>query len=346
MEPERRGILRWIGLSAAAGTVSPAFTAWGERRRILDGSRTGDALLDGDAASPELSQFLRSVRLSQVQSRAGLSVVWLTGEPAAPPLEVATLEEGRAQGVLHIAERERATVPELIVDNRGGTFVLLLAGEILLGGKQNRIVTEDVLLPPKSGPRDISVYCVEQGRWAGARPGFESRGTFAAPSLRSQVMAKQGQNRVWAEVDRYSALAASPSPTRSYQDVYEKPEVQEHIRDVEQRIGPFKGALGAAVFVDDALAGLDLFQDGSLFAREWPKLLRAYAVEVYRRSPRSGGDERRLRDTVADVLRNAEGVRGTLRRNAGVGELFEFRAGPHRGTSLAFQGHVTHVAIL
>lgn len=39
----------------------------------------------------------------------------------------------------------------------------LLAGEILLGGKQNRVLTEDILLPPGSGPRNVGVYCVEGG---------------------------------------------------------------------------------------------------------------------------------------------------------------------------------------
>ena len=122
-------------------------------------------------------------------------------------------------------------MPELIVENRSKSHVLLLAGEILLGGKQNRVLSEDILLPPASGPRNIGVYCVEQGRWAG-RAHFDAKGSFAAPGLRSSVMEKAPQGRIWAEVERYARRAQAASPTQSYQEVYEKPEVREHLAGV------------------------------------------------------------------------------------------------------------------
>src|SRR5437899_10335990 len=86
--------------------------------------------------------------------------------------------------------------------------VLLLAGEILLGGKQNRIVVEDVLVPPLSGPLTLPVYCVEQGRWAGDAKPFTTRGSFAAPGLRARMLERSDQREVWAEVDRYATRAA------------------------------------------------------------------------------------------------------------------------------------------
>ena len=91
------------------------------------------------------------------------------------PLTIETLEDARA------AARSRspsgaavARVPDVVVDNRGKSHVLLLAGEILVGGKQNRVLREDILLPPLSGARPIGVYCVEQGRWNEGRRDFES----------------------------------------------------------------------------------------------------------------------------------------------------------------------------
>ena len=67
--------------------------------------------------------------------------------PAA--LGIATLDEARARAPSSsLTEREQTTVPELLVDNRGKVAVLLLAGEILVGGKQNRVLKEDLLLPP------------------------------------------------------------------------------------------------------------------------------------------------------------------------------------------------------
>jgi hypothetical protein len=291
---------------------------------------------------------MAGVRVGEARIHGGIVVFWLYGKGPAAALDVATLEEARSRGGLLMTERDLASVPELIVENRGKVHVLLLAGEILLGGKQNRVLREDVLLPPFSGPRNIGVYCVEQGRWAGRSKDFEAKGTFAAPALRSRLMEKADQARVWAEVDRYAAAAAAPSPTRSYQEVYEKPEVQEHLKDVEQGIDPraAAGALGGAVFVGQALVGLDLFHDPALFAREWPKLLRAQALEAYRQPPQPSGSEPRLRARVAEVLAGAARVEGVLRGNAGVGRLFEFRVDRSLGSALVFDGRVVHTAIL
>jgi hypothetical protein len=346
MDTSRRDFVRGcaVGLGGAVGVLI-AGRAWGDRRRILGGE--GPAASPWvTATSPELREFLGDVRSGPVVARAGLRVVWLAGRPA-PPLPVATLEEARKRGDLQVVERDQASVPMLIVENRGKSHVLLLAGEILLGGKQNRVLVEDVLLPPASGPRDIGVYCVEQGRWAGGSKEFESKGSFAAPGLRSRVMEKADQGRVWAEVERYARAAAAPSPSRDYQAVYEQPEVKAHLDEAARDLAePPATALGAAVFVGRGLAGLDLFGDPSLFARQWPKLLRAQALDAYRRPAEPPVDEKGLRGRVEELLRIAATAPGTARTNAGVGQLFESRVEGHRAAALVHGGRVVHVAIL
>ena len=141
--------------------------------------------------------------------------------------------------------------------------------------------------------------------------------------------------------------ARASSPTASYQQIYETPEVKEHLKDVEGGMGatPPAGALGAAVFAGQNMAGLDLFQAGTLFGREWPKLLRAYAIETYRQSP-SPVDETKLRRSVKDLLEAVARVEGNLRGNAGVGQIFEFAAGGRQGGALLFEGRVLHGTVL
>jgi hypothetical protein len=105
------------------------------------------------------------------------------------------------------------------------------------------------------------------------------------------------------------------------------------------------GAVGAAVFVGPSLVGVDAFQGDDLFTREWPKLLRAYALDAYRASP-GGWDEAAARARVDGLLRGAARIEGTLRGSAGVGRLFEFALDKHRGTALIFEGRAVHLAIL
>lgn len=346
MRTNRRGFIRLLSLGAVGAAWADPLGAWADEIRILGGP-PGQPFAPAGRISPEFQRFAAGVRVGEAATHGPLRVFWLHGGAAAA-LAVATLEEARSRGDLVIAERDQATVPELILENRGKSYVLLLAGEILLGGKQNRVLTEDILLPPLSGPRTVGVYCVEQGRWSGRMQEFESRGSFAAPGLRSKVMERADQGRVWAEVNKYARSAGAPSPTQSYQEIYERREVRDYLEDVARGLAhraPPR-ALGAAVFVARNLAGVDLFFDPGLFAREWPKLLRAQALEAYRRAHQPWPDVPGLRARVEEILGRAAKAEGGLRTGAGAGHLFEFHLEGLRGSALIFDGRIVHAALL
>jgi hypothetical protein len=348
MEATRRHFLSRLGIGAVIATMGGARAATAQTFRILPEVPSGDRTFVVGAVSRELEQTVDGLRVGAMRRHDALSVFWLDGAPAAP-LDVATLDEARARGDLVIAEREQARVPDLIVDNRGKGHVLLLAGEILIGGKQNRVLSEDILLPPLSGPRALGVYCVEQGRWDGRRREFDSRGSFAPPAVRSEIIARRDQSSVWTAVSRSVQAAQAPSPTGSLQMMYDKREVRDHVEDVERGLDQRApaGVLGAAVFTGTTLAGVDVFLDPSLFAREWPKLLRAYAVDLYGQKEAKPTPEATLRARVETTLQAARKSEGVLRENAGVGRLFEFRsAGGVKGSALVFEGRVVHTAMV
>jgi hypothetical protein len=347
MSLSRRTLLRIAAPAALAAATCPA-PARAQRLRILEPAPTGPHP-PGTARLPELEHALQGLRIGPPSRHGALLVFWLLGPEPAAPLDIATLDEARAAGTLVIAERDRATVPELVVDNRGPAHVLLLAGEILVGGKQNRVLREDLLLPPLSGPRAIGVYCVEQGRWSDGRRDFESRASFAQPGLRKQVLDRADQGRVWAEVEQARrAAAAPPSPTQSYQHVYEQPGVRERLAEAERALDAKAAprAVGAAVFAGPAFSGLDLFRSAGLFARQWPKLLRAHALEAPAPPRIAPAPDGTGRAQVERLLAVAARARGTVRGNAGVGQLFEFSADGQRGAGLAYEGTVIHAAIL
>jgi hypothetical protein len=346
MEGQRRRILRAIVLGAAGGSLLP-LSAWADRIRILGGEGPAAGGIAVGPGRSELRRFLAAVWVGESRGAGPLRVFWLHGASGLP-LDVLTLDEARASGVLVVTEQDQATVLEIAVENRGKSPVLLLAGEILLGGKQNRVLTTDVLVPPLSGRLAIGVYCVEQGRWAGTSAGFSSAGSFAAPGLRAKLTERAPQASIWAEVHRYASRALAASPTRSYQAIYDKPEVKAHLADVERRIEASApaNALGAAVWADERFLGLDLFNDPGLFARAWPKLFRAQALEILGREPGAEEEAPRQRSRVAELLRAAAGAQGVTRGGPGAGELFEFRATGQRGAALLFEGRPLHLAVL
>ena len=132
MNSMRRAFLKLLGAGGAA--LSRPRLAAADRIRILP-----DA---GGPTSPELQRILAGLVPGPAAVEGGLSVLWLQAkDPAGRPLlDILTLDEGRAAGALSVIERARASVPELIAENRGKAYVLLLAGEILIGGKQNRVL--------------------------------------------------------------------------------------------------------------------------------------------------------------------------------------------------------------
>ena len=330
MTTTRRNFLRIAGLAAATTLTIPR------------GAGAGP----GSAA---LRRFTATLEPRSVVRHGALTLVWLHGGESRPGPSVATLEEAQAKGTLIITERGTATVPELIVDNRGKTHVLLLAGEILVGGQQNRVLREDILLPPLSGARPISVYCVEQGRWSGSRKEFESKAYAAQPSLRRKLLERADQGRVWEEVDRSVRVQGiAPGVTSSYAQMYEAPAVRRRIEEAEQALDDraASGSLGALVVIADEVAALDAFQDAGLFGREWRKLLRAHAVEAYGRGAKVSASDDELRKRARALLAAVGGATGAARGNAGVGQLFEFRSGDFRGAALDYEGRVVHLAVM
>ena len=99
------------------------------------------------------------------------------------------------------------------------------------------------------------------------------------------------------------------------------------------------------MFVGQSLAGVDAFHADTLFAREWTKLLRAYALDAYGATP-GGWDEAAARTRVDGLLRGAARAVGTIRASAGAGRLFEFAIDNRRGAALLVEGQALHLAIL
>src|SRR3954470_2388796 len=126
--------------------------------------------------------------------------------------EVVVTEAGSVQGLMRrhgtpSMHHDGAQVNRLVLVNNSKRPLLLLAGEIVTGGKQDRVIGKDRIVPAESDPVDLSVFCVEPGRWTAAEGKYEfgtARGemsaVIAAPAVRSKAMAAKDQQQVWDEV--------------------------------------------------------------------------------------------------------------------------------------------------
>src|SRR5437667_10593501 len=146
---------------------------------------------------------------------------------------------GRDGRSVLIPQTTGASVNQLVLINRSKRPLLLLAGELVSGGKQDRIIGKDRVVPVGSKPLPLDVFCVEHGRWSSGAS-FTNAKTIVHPSVREQATLQKDQGRVWNAVRSGTTAEASPSadearlaapriartmqdeaPTESYQTIYE-----------------------------------------------------------------------------------------------------------------------------
>src|SRR6202171_5550442 len=130
-------------------------------------------------------------RVSGPFTHENLSLYVVHGEADKGPVPL-TLEEALARGKVQVDETSR--VNELSLENLGDDEVFIQAGDIVKGGKQDRVIGVSLLVPAKSGKIPISSFCVEQGRWT-AR-GVEDASRFA--SAGSSVPSRRAKMAIYA----------------------------------------------------------------------------------------------------------------------------------------------------
>jgi hypothetical protein len=287
-----------------------------------------------------------------------------------------TLEGGLASGEVIVSERgaagmvrnrgqvgprgvpqydSGASVNQLVLINRSKRPLLLLAGELVSGGKQDRIIAKDRIVPVGAEPLPLDVFCVEHGRWTGGSSQFTASKTIVHPSVREQAAVDQKQMEVWAAVasgstarssfasgapaprissDSLADAISSEAPTQSYRKIYESTRVggsvDTFVDQVQRRFARATSGLkgehvvGVIVAYGGEVAWSDIFASGDLFRQYWSKLLRSYAVEALARPTLR---ETASPDDAREFLRRPNG-REVQETEAGVYRWREITEGP------------------
>jgi len=242
-----------------------------------------------------------------------------------------TLEEGLATGEVLVREQGSetmvrgrdgrpayipqpstgASVNQLVLINRSKRPLLLLAGELVSGGKQDRVIGKDRIVPAGAPPLPLDVFCVEHGRWTGSAQ-FAAANTIVHPSVRERAAVDQKQSEVWDAVR--GGTTAKPAPaapppqisarslqgaiasngrTEAYEQIYQSRAVgvsiDGFVDEVQRRFASATSGLkgervvGVVVAYGGEVAWSDIFASGDLFDHYWRKLLRSYAVEALTR---------------------------------------------------------------
>jgi hypothetical protein len=253
------------------------------------------------------TRFEKDAAIESPIASGNLAVFPLTPKGSVDDANYLTLDEAFKAKVLAIKEMgEGGSVNTLLVSNSGDKPVYVMAGELLLGGKQDRIMGQSTVIPPKAARMEVAVFCVEHGRWSGATNGFESGDTLSHATLRKKALF-QGQGEVWDEVSRSNDKLHTKTDTDTYRKAAKKLEgdIASRKKEILSALDKVPKASGFAVAISGKVVGVEFFRSPVLFGKLREKLIGSYVAESLAVTDTGKHADATAKDVVA-FMTNAE----------------------------------------
>jgi len=214
--------------------------------------------------------------------------------PAQPVDEVATLNEARQNDWIVIKEANAYDfqIDGVSVTNKGPKRILLMAGELLVGGHQDRVVGADTIIEPGQTVQ-VPVYCVESGRSTGDTDIFTPADHSVPTSVKIAALGGD-QEAVWSNVSSFNlGVGMRASGVTTVNAGLKMAEVKERqSSDYERLWGKLSSesnVVGAVVAIDGKILSLELFGSNGIFKRGMPTILRGAIAEGASQGPNRQG---------------------------------------------------------
>jgi hypothetical protein len=200
---------------------------------------------------------------------------------------VISFDDALKKNLISVQERGSASIENvhwLTVYNNSGKIIYVKAGELLQGGRQDRMVTKDTMIMPHSGRTDLPVMCAEEGRWSNKEKKFDYKG-MANSQLRKVLDISKNQVLVWKEIDNQLQHDSFTSKTLAY---LARNTSKKFTQTQTEYLNFFKKQLqlsdsnivGIVCVSGDKVIGSDIFATPQLFYTASETLLNSYTDEA------------------------------------------------------------------
>ncbi len=257
-------------------------------------------LAPAQPTSKETRPKTRVPEITHAADAGNLTIYWLLRATDELAKALASLEGAIAAGTLKIIEHAGgARVAQLDIHNKGRVAVYLQAGATLQGGKQDRTLASDVVIPPL-GKLSVPTYCIEPSRWSGTTAfGTSKKLAFIAPSRGLKIYAQYPMNHqqksVWDEVlvlkaGAITAGGLGSSRSSSLNEELGKIVTTKPFRcyiDQLKSMEPPEDTIGVVVVINGRVANIDLYGHRKLFRQQWAKLRNSAVFEALIRKPKN-----------------------------------------------------------
>jgi hypothetical protein len=237
----------------------------------------------------------RDYRLSGPYTHKNLTIYLIHGKSVVRSKTFLTLQEALEQKKVIVYETK--SVNELAIENISKEDVYVQSGDIVKGGQQDRVLSTDLIVPPKSGKMPIGAFCVESGRWskrAGERVETFSSSVDVVSTKDLKLAAKRSksQGAVWENVkvaqdkmsENVGTRVNSTVSESSLQLALENSKVREtadgYLKALTGITTGKNDVIGYVFAINGKVNSADVYGSSTLFAKLWPKLLKANAVEA------------------------------------------------------------------
>ena len=235
-------------------------------------------------------------KISEPVSYKNLSIFLIHGKDENTKGNIITLQEALDRKLFVVYET--SDVNELEVENLSKEFdVFIQSGDIVKGGKQDRVLAVSIIIPARSGRVSIEAFCVESGRWT--KRGNEESDKFTSSNdrivtkeLKIAANGERSQQEVWKQVSEAQSKlgkavggsVASTTSSSSLQLSLENRQVASNVDDyMRQLSGAINGksdVIGYAFSINGQINSADIYVSNALFKKVWLKMLKAAATEA------------------------------------------------------------------
>ncbi len=260
----------------------------------------------------------------------------------APLVDYLSLDQALQEDWLTIREIGGGEVNHVELRNNGSKPVLILTGEMISGAKQDRMIKDDIIIPPKSQWLRIPVYCVEHGRWISVSTAFKSSGLVVPNALRQRARITEKQSAVWDEIaesqDRLGIVSSTGTAMANYEDEETKEMIAEYTKRFYDTPKLAKNTVGVCVATGNRIVCVDIFANNGLLMKYWNKLLKSYIMDAINEQPST--IEKEEVQFLLNALAQASYVTiGT----PGLGSLLKIDTDFGKGSALIHKASVVHM---
>lgn len=256
-------------------------------------------------------------------------------------LDILTLKKGLELELVKVKECETSTVNTLIVENHSVTPLILIDGEEVVGGDQNRIVNATILIDSKS-EKKIPVSCTEKGRWAYKSEFKQSNYIANYNTRRAKEYASRSnssyQDAVWSSIDSLQVENEFYSATSAMEESYEnlKSNHEKIIREFEI----IHGQTGILIMIDGEVKGFELFLNPEIYRDFHEKILKSYLIDAKLNDDLFTVN----RNTAEEIIANAFEASFDEKQSNGIEDAFEFENADGLGTIYTYKNQIIHLS--